>query len=217
MPSTLPTASILQKYRVNVETPSGFFISGLSEYSGVNVTALDMRSLTVKVAPGPAWSILDIIPVATIIFLAVFLSTFLVTRRGTIKEHPPEGLSDVLELIETKNGHIIDALAELDSREASSPGEVQRIKKNLDDNRSRTLNRLAQVRSTLDPSTLSKLNQLFILDKEVDRASRDFFSNYEQQVRKFKGKELHRANSSYRKRLEQMLTEITQLYHSEIA
>ena len=217
VPSTLPADSILQNYRVNVEAPPGFFISGSSEYSGVNVTALDPSSLTVKVVAGPAWSVLDIMPLAVIIFLAVFSSTFLVIGRSTKGEHRPEGVSEVMDLIETKNGHIIDALAEVDRSAVSSPGEVQRIRKNLDDSRSRTLNRLAQVRSTLDPSTLSKLNQLLILDKEVDRAARDFFSYYEQQVRKFKGKELTKVVSSYRKRLEQMLTEMTQLRHSEIA
>ncbi len=217
VPSKLPADSILQNYRVNVEAPPGFFISGVSEYSGVNVTALDVGSLTVKVAVGPAWSVLDIMPVAVIIFLAVFSSTFLVIGRSTKEEYHPEGINDVVGLIETKNRHIVDALSEVDRSEISSPGEVQRIRKNLDDSRSRTLNRLAQVRSSLDPSTLSKLNQLFILDKEVDRAARDFFSNYEQQVSKFKGKELTKAVSSYRKRLEEMLTEITQLRRSEIA
>ena len=217
VPPTLPVESILQKYRVNVEAPPGFFIRGLSEFSGLNVTALDIGDLAVNIAVGPAWSVSDIMPIAAIIFLAVFSSTLLVTGRSTKEESHPEGVNQLVNLIEIKNGHIINALAEIDRSEVSSPGEVQRIRKNLDDDRSRTLNRLAQVRSNLDPSVSIKLNQLFILDKEVDKSARDFFSNYEQQVRKFKGKELTKAVESYRKRLEQILTEITQLRLSEIA
>jgi len=217
VPPTTPAESILQKYRVNVEAPPGFFIRGPSGFSGLNVTASDVGDLAVNIAVGPAWSVSDIMPVASIIFLAIFSSTFLVTRRPTKEEHHPEGLSEVVNLIEIKNGHIINALAEIDRSEVSSQGEVQRIRKNLYDNRSRTLNRLAQVRSNLDPSASIKLSQLFILDKEVDKSARDFFAYYEQQVSKVKGKELTKAVSSHRKRLEQMLTEITQLRLSEIA
>ncbi|MFQ6011436.1 MAG: hypothetical protein ACE5KG_04610 [Nitrososphaerales archaeon] len=217
VPSSPPADSILQNYRVNVEVPSGFFVTGEAEVVGVNVTASSSKSLAVRVAAGPAWSVSDIIPAASIIFLAVFSSAFLLTRGPSKQEEHPEEVGEVVQLVEIKSRHIIDALAEIDRKDISSQGEIQRIRKNLDDSRSRTMNRLAQERSRLDSMTLSKLNPLFILDKEVDRAARDFLSYYEQQVRRLKGKDLDRSVSSYRKRLDQMLAELAQLLHSEMA
>jgi hypothetical protein len=222
IPYLLPIQAVVQNYTVTMSLPNGVQADGSTRTSVTNATPLNQGTIDLQYTVSPGWASGQAVPVAALLFGAVFL-VLAFTRSQTVseeeEEEEDEALSEMLaELIKTLEEKISIFQGFQDQVKDKSQGTVSRsdfnkIKNELDSLKVRATGRLNAVRqATTSQRYLDLLNQLQEAEREEDRAVKDLLNLYDQyQSKRMREETFKRLLSNYRKRVDSATNHLSDL------
>lgn len=211
IPATPAVSAVIDKYKVSVTTSSGIVFA-----SGTSPPSINVANTTGVLSPisfgyrlGVASAYGSAMPIAALIFIAVFGMTLVFRPRKSTEEGAVDTLDSLIRLAEDKASGTNDILSELKSKRVSiSRNDVITARSRIEELRNKTSSRLGVLRSQLSSTSVtlqSGLNQIASNDREFDRIVRDELNSYDQFVsKKMKEDTFGRVIQSYDRRLQQV-------------
>ena len=218
IPTSAPVSAIVDSYRITLSTVSGVVVSTSQlPLTGFNTTTLG-TSAKIAYRIGIASAFGDAIPIAAILFIAVFVGAVLFRPRPEAKEDTSSIFDSLIKAVEDKVSSTNEVLGELKSKGSSiSRNDLVVARSRIDDFRVRTSQRIGSVRAQLAGSTVSvqtDMNDVMASDREFDRVVRDILNNYDQFVtRKMKEETFQRLQQSNDRRLQGVANSLLDKVH----
>lgn len=211
IPAAPAVSAVIDNYKVSVTSSSGIvFTSGTSPPS-INLanTTGNLAAISFSYRLGIASAYGTAMPIAALIFIAVFGMTLVFRPRKTTGEGAVDTLDSLIRLVEDKASGTNDILSDLKSRGvAISRNDLITARSRVEELRNKTSSRLGVLRSQLSSTSVtlqSGLNQIASNDREFDRIVRDELNSYDQFVsKKMKEDTFVRVIQSYERRLQQV-------------
>jgi hypothetical protein len=151
-----------------------------------------------------------VLPLAAIVFLAVFVAALLFKPRGLRQSEELETtLASLIKAAEDKVAGTNEVLYELKAKGAYVTRlDLANARTRIEELRSKSSGRFASIRSELGASGLSSteaLGQAVADDREFDRATRDLLNTYDQFIsRKMKQDSFARAQQNNERRIQRI-------------
>ncbi len=183
LPPMAPVGGIVNEYQVTLKAASGIVVSGPSSSVAVNSTALlNPFTFTYRTGIGSAYG--AAIPIAALIFIAVFLGVAIFRPRTEETEDVVTTYDSFIKAVEDKVTTTNDILGELKAKEtAITRNELVAARSRIDELKTKSSSRLGVLRSQITTPSVtvqSALNQVAANDREFDRAVRDVLNVYDQ-------------------------------------
>jgi hypothetical protein len=186
IPTTPPVAAVVDQYRLFSTSVSGVIIDGKPILiSESNVAPGGTASETLKFRVGIASASSSTLPLASILFVGVFLAGLIFRPRAEESSDVGSAFDNMIRTIEDKVSSTNDLLSELQSKGTGvTRNELAVVRSRIDEVRSKSTSRIAVIRSQLQPSISTAvqtgLNEVLANDRDFDRTVRDILNNYDQ-------------------------------------
>jgi hypothetical protein len=211
VPSAPPVTALIDNYKVSVTTSSGIVFTSGSSPPSINLmhTTGSLAPITFSYRLGIASAYGSAMPIAALVFIAVFGMTMIFRPRKSTEEGATDTLDSLIRLVEDKASGTNDILSELKSKGVSvSRNDLITARSRIEELRNKTSGRLGILRSQLSSTSVtlqSGLNQIVSNDREFDRIVRDELNSYDQFVsKKMKDDTFGRVIQGYDRRLQQV-------------
>lgn len=210
IPASAPVNAIVDRYQLSTKASSGIiFTNGTGPaFTLTNTTAGSVPvSFSYRLGIGSAYG--SAIPVAALLFIAVFGLSLAFKPRKTTEEGAVDILDSLIRMVEDKVSGTNDILSDLKSKGATvTRNDLVTSRSRIDEFRNKFAGRFGALRSQLaSPSVTiqSGLNQISANDREFDKIVRDELNGYDQFISKrMKEDTFLRVTQSYERRLQQV-------------
>jgi hypothetical protein len=189
IPLSVPVNAVVDNFRITYNIPSGFVALQSPTPVDLTNTKGEIGNSTLSYRAGVGSSYVFVLPLASIVFLVVFVATLIFKPRGVKKGEEIEStLSSLIKAVEDKVSGTNDILSELKSKGLSvTKADLSTARTRIEDLRSKSSGRFASLRSELGltgAASLTALNQVATDDREFDRAVKDLLNSYDQFISK---------------------------------
>lgn len=211
IPLRPPIDGVIEKFSVMVSHPPALLIQGSGEVAGFAASPLS-KDLKVTLRPGVAWASTDILPIATPVFILIFIALFMIRRpvpEGEAREVVGRvgEFTKALEDRSSATKALIDAYRKRQADQISKR-EFEEARKVLRGRRNRALSKIGTLRPQIisqKPSLRGFLDDVSHATREYDRCANDLINLYEQLfARRIPSRTFERLLSSYRKRFDDL-------------
>ncbi len=172
--------ALVKEYHLTTEAPRGYFTEAASIALNYAST-LNSEKVNVSMRIGSAWASTYAFPIATLIFIASFitLSAYIAHRRREAEAYPLLELVDLYENALQSQEAIADAVS-AGRPERTRIAQIDLFTQQLKEIRAKTASKAAQIRGKMptDSKVEQKLTQFNTLDKVYERALLDLLSAY---------------------------------------
>jgi hypothetical protein len=203
MLTTPPVDALVSGFAINSQVSQSFrLIQGERSVLLPTSSPLATNIIAYKFRPSISWAFIDVFPIATGLFIMIFLSllTYSMKRRGGITEIE-EKLEDLIRIYEEKVSLTGTAIAELKAE------DLDRLQRKQFDNtrnsiagiRSRSSQRAADARRVVlqsMPQMQKSLSDLANLDQSYDRVVQQYLQAYDQHLARRMTREIFRSTLS---------------------
>ncbi|MCP8311953.1 MAG: hypothetical protein L6M37_03245 [Candidatus Methylarchaceae archaeon HK02M1] len=199
---------VINEYTVRVIYPEGFLVYDKTKEFKVNANPLDDSELRIAFRHGLAWASIDIIPVASFIFIITLIASLIVGRPMVKKEGGViEKIEDYAESFDgkiTANKELIDTYKKRQSGQISK-SDFNKMRQSIEGRRNKASTNINILKSELvdeQPSLQKPLSNIGELNQKYDQVVKDLMELYEQlYTKKIKGRVFDRLLPSDQKRL----------------
>lgn len=211
IPLAVPVNALIEKYQISYNIPAGFIaIQSPPPVDLMNTLGVPGNaSLSYRVGLGSAYSF--VLPIAAIVFLAVFIAALVFKPRGGEKksEEIETTLASLIKAAEDKVSGTNDILSELKSKGSSVTRlDLSTARSRIEDFRSKSAGRFASIKTELGPASVSSaaaLSQVAADDREFDRATKDLLNAYDLFIsRRMKEDSFARAQQNNERRIQRI-------------
>jgi hypothetical protein len=219
IPATSPINAITDTIQISTSGVPGIVLSGgqISRTANNN-TQIPGGPIQFSYQVGIASAFGAALPLAGLIFIAVFLGAIVFRPRLKSKEDSGTTFDALTKAIEDKVSSTNEILSELKARGAGvTRNELSVARQRADDLRVRTNSKIASLRAQLSASTVAILtgfNEVLGTDRDFDRVVRDILNNYDQFIsRKLKEETFQRLQQSNERRLQNITNALLDRIH----
>jgi len=212
-------AAPVSNYAIVLAPAKGIVPNGQTTIQTNTVTPFTPGSAVLSYSVSLGWSADEAVPAAALIF-AVAFAVFAVQKPAAKEEEGAKAvrrISDVLKAFEEKTGLETQYVGELASaaKGAISRTEFERMKNEVNELRTRALQRLNAMKQDLGPGRQSDLlTRVAEAEREEDRAFRDLLNLYLQHHGNRMNEEtFKRLQPNYKKRVESAINHLSDLLH----
>jgi hypothetical protein len=189
IPLSAPINAIVDKFKITYNIPSGFVAIEAPQPIDLTNTVGESGNTTLAYRAGVGSAYVFVLPLATMLFLAVFVAALVFKPRGEKKgEEIETTLSSLIKSVEDKVSGTNDILSELKSKGSSvTKIDLSTARTRIEDLRSKSSGRFASIRTELGSTgsaSAAALNQVATDDREFDRAVKDLLNSYDQFISK---------------------------------
>jgi hypothetical protein len=210
IPLSVPINAVVDKFIVTFDIPSGFVALQTPPTVDLAYTRGALGNSTLSYRAGVGSAYLFVLPVASIVFLGVFVAALIFKPRGLKKgEEIETTLSSLIKSVEDKVSGTNDILTELKSKgSAVTKVDLATSRTRIEDLRSKSSGRFASIRTELgltSSASATVLNQVATDDREFDRAVKDLLNSYDQFIAKrMKQESFARAQQNNDRRIQRI-------------
>jgi hypothetical protein len=210
MPLKPSILGVSNKITIKSNFQNGFFINHNEQVlSRENVSSLTNEELKIIVSPGLAWSSGEIMPIASLIFIVILISSLVFQRRNLPPEIKKaktqfELFIEVFEENISSSKELIKVYEKRD-RDKISRKNFTEISEVIEGRRSKSSSKMNELRTSiiaLQPSLKGSVNEVFNKIRELDKTVRDLVNLFTmRQNRRIKHGTFERLYAAHQKRL----------------
>jgi hypothetical protein len=218
IPTTVPIAGIIDEYQIISTSVPGVIVSGnqlsLTAYNATMIQAPAVLSYRLGVASAFG----SALPVAAILFVAVFIGAVVFRPREESKEDSGTTFDALTKTVEDKVSSTNEILSELKARgTAVTRNELVVARSRIDDFRIKTNSKVGSLRTQLTSTTVgiqAGFNEVLAIDRDFDRVVKDMLNNYDQLIsRRMKDDTFGRLQQSNERRLQGITNSLLDRIH----
>ncbi len=200
VPKMPPVDALVSGFKINSQVPQNFrLIQGERSVLLPSSSSLTTGVIAYKFRPSISWASIDVFPIATGLFIAIFLSlfTYSIKARGGVTEIE-EKLEDLIRVYEEKVSLTGTAIAELKAEDLDKLQRKQfdTTRNSIAGIRSRSAQRAADARRAVlqsMPEMQKPLSDLTNLDQSYDRVIQQYLQAYDQHLGRRMTREIFRS------------------------
>ncbi|HKT21306.1 MAG TPA: hypothetical protein VJR06_01600, partial [Nitrososphaerales archaeon] len=226
VPDSPPVNAFVGSYNITLSLPQGARAVQGSPNMLTSVTPWQSGTTSLSYSISPGWFIEGGIPVASVVFVLLFIGLFVSRTAGAVaggeeeegEETSTDQATSMINAFDEKTTLVNGLWSEIEGRD---PNELDKayfdeVRGRLDAFRSKALARLNDVRQKSTSQKFSDVvNQIQVTEREVDRAAKDKLNLYQQYYLKQMRKEVFdRLLPQYTKRLERALNQLSDELHT---
>jgi hypothetical protein len=188
IPTTAPISAIIDQYSITSTSAPGVLVSGNQlSLSGYNVSSIP-GTADLSYHLGIASAFGSALPVAGLLFIAVFIGAIVFRPKQESKEDSGSTFDALAKAVEDKVSGTNEILSELKSKgNAVARNDLIVSRSRIDDFRIKTNSKVGTLRTQLTSTTAgvqAGFNEVLATDREFDRVVKDILNNYDQLISK---------------------------------
>ncbi|MDG6999638.1 MAG: hypothetical protein JRN15_11035 [Nitrososphaerota archaeon] len=220
IPTTVPVGGLVNQFRLySAQVPGIVLIGQQLSLNGSGTMQIGSGSTSLKFRVGVASAAAQALPVASILFVGVFVAGLIFRPRSETGEDIGTTFDSMIRTIEDKVSSTNDLLSELRSKGSSiGRNELAVVRSRIDDVRTKTNSRLGSLRSQLPGSVTTAvqagINEILAIDRDFDRIVRDILNSYDQYASKrMKDETFSRVQQSDSRKLQSITNSLIDRAH----
>ena len=185
IPTTTPISAIVDQYTIaSTSVPGVVVTGGQLTLNGFNTTTIQSGHAKLSYRLGIASAFGAALPVAGMLFLAVFVGAVVFRPRRDSKEDSGSTFDALTKAIEDKVSGTNEILSEIKTKgTAVSRNDLTVARSRIDDFRIKTNSKVGTLRTQLASTTTgiqAGFNEVLSIDRDFDRVVKDMLNNYDQ-------------------------------------
>ncbi|MCP8323827.1 MAG: hypothetical protein L6N96_06605 [Candidatus Methylarchaceae archaeon HK02M2] len=208
VPLRPPIDGVINEYTIKISYPDGFLVHNKTEVFKVNANPLDNDELKVVLQYGSAWASVDVVPVASLIFVTAIIASLTIggpmVKEEEMLKKKIKAYTEAFDKKIKANNKLMDTYKERQYGQISK-SEFDRVRQSIEGRKKKASIDIAKLMSGLIElkSSLQKpLTNIEGLSYKYDGAIRDLLSLYEQfYTKSIKSRIFERLLQSDQKRL----------------